>query len=708
MQKIETKTGLAIVISVTLVLLGAIFFYLNRVDDWSGQDFSRNNRAAGKLGLGKIGLKLKNFSSEEEFKKYLEEGQEMSLLGGMGGIMGGGAVMPMSSGFEERSIASDVLMDSNSAPSSMKLGMESGSQASGGAVSPLPERFSSTNTQVLTIDEADIVKTDGQNIFYSTEGSFPYFKDSPMPMRTFREDGISLPPFPDREMEQAKTKIIKAFPLAEAKKIGEIEKNGDLFLSDNLLIILATANQKIYAYDVSDPKNPKEVWSWDLDENSQIVESRMFNGKLFLVTRSFTSFDSPCPIRPLTRSGVAVEMSCADIYHPEEVVPVDSTYAFISLDVSTGEAENKTAFVGSASQSIVYMSENAIYLTYEKPADYVKTFSGFLEENEDLFPSVVAQKMKNLKGYDIGPKAKIEEMSTLIENHLRGLGKDDVMKLRNEVNNRMDKYAASKGREWESTGIVKVGVNDLKVQNSSQVPGKPINQFALDEYRGNLRIATTFVPMSWFPGGFYSRNSSAEASDVYVLDENLAVIGAVKDLGKGEKIYSVRFLRDRGYVVTFKQIDPFFVLDLSVANKPELKGELKIPGFSSYLHPLPNNQILGIGQEDGKVKITIFGVADPSNPKELSTYRLEDYWTEVSNNHHAFLLDEKHNVFFLPGGQGGYVFSYASDQLSLKKAISDFGVKRAVYINDYLYVIGEEKIKVLNEKTWDDEKEIEL
>ena len=93
-------------------------------------------------------------------------------------------------------------------------------------------------------------------------------------------------------------------------------------------------------------------------------------------------------------------------------------------------------------------------------------------------------------------------------------------------------------------------------------------------------------------------------------------------------------------------------------------------------------------------------MANPDNPVELSKYLLDEYWTEVSQNHHAFLLDPKHQVFFLPSGKGGYIFSYQNKELKLVKAVSEFNVKRAIYLNDYMYIIGEGKIVVVNENDW--------
>jgi uncharacterized secreted protein with C-terminal beta-propeller domain len=168
----------------------------------------------------------------------------------------------------------------------------------------------------------------------------------------------------------------------------------------------------------------------------------------------------------------------------------------------------------------------------------------------------------------------------------------------------------------------------------------------------------------------------------------MAIMGKITDLGVTERIYAARFLGTKGYLVTFRQTDPFYVLDLSNPAAPKMTGELKIPGYSAYLEPLSDDRVLGVGREGGGVKLSVF------------KYILKDSWTEVEGNHRAFLHDEKHGVFFIPGGQGGYVFSYRNDSLELKATVSGHQVKRAIYIDDYMYVIGETKITVLDEKTW--------
>lgn len=611
---------------------------------------------------------LKKFESVEEFKSYLETA---SAAGGGFGLM-------------SRNLT--TLEAPVTAPTADLK------QAVGSSEAAVPERVSETNVQVLGIDEPDIVKTDGTAIYLSSE-NYRVFAEPAIGMR-FEENYV--PPMPE-----AQTRIINAFPPAKLAVQGAIDKSGNLLLSDDLLVVFS--NQTIYGYDVADPKNPTAKWHLDLNDRSTLAGARLYQGKIYLVTSLYVDTVTPCPIRPLSANGTALKIACTDIYRPVAEVPVDTTYTAMVVDPKNGEVERSVSFVGYSGSSVIYMSGPVIYATYSYYENYTGFFYNFLaEEAKDIIPAAVLEKIKKLQTYDISDTAKLTELSTILEKYQSSLSNDEQLKLDNELNNRMSDYVKQHQRELEKTGIVKIATSNLSVSATGSVPGRPLNQFSLDEYQGNLRIATTIS------GGFGFGGSSESVSDVYVLDPSLKTIGEVTGLGKGERIYSVRFLEDKGYVVTFKQIDPFYVLDLSNPKKPELKGELKIPGFSSYLHPISANRILGIGQENSQVKVSLFDVTSPANPVEIDKYNLTDYWTEVSSTHHAFLLDKKHQIFFLPGSHGGYVFSYQGDRLELKKAVSGIQAKRALYINDYLYIIGETKLTVLNESDWTEVNELEF
>ncbi|WP_437287864.1 beta-propeller domain-containing protein [Sorangium sp. So ce406] len=186
---------------------------------------------------------------------------------------------------------------------------------------------------------------------------------------------------------------------------------------------------------------------------------------------------------------------------------------------------------------------------------------------------------------------------------------------------------------------------------SGSVPGHILNQFSLDEHNGKLRVATTaMVPAEprW-----------TTSNSVFVLEaqgSELARVGAVTDLAPGEQIRSARFFGDRGYVVTFLQVDPLFVLDLSDPAAPSVAGELKIPGFSEYLHPLDDGHLLAIGRdadENGRVTglaLQIFDVTDPSAPAQLHKETIEGPYASsaAEYDHKAFTYYGEHGVLAFP------------------------------------------------------------
>lgn len=607
---------------------------------------------------------IEQFSSEEDFLAYLEKAAELDTYYLSRGIE-----------FMNQTFAEDDI--------GIAVPMEAGK--GGGEI----ERVSETTVQVKGIDEPDIVKTDGENIYFS---STEYY---------WRWGWGTEMVIPRRMTGEIKT--IKAFPPADLEVEGEIDEVGNLLLHEDTLVVFA--GDKIYGYDVSNVESPKKEWTTEISNRSVVTGARLYDGKIYLITKTGIDRARPCPIKPLSVDGASVEVMCTDIYYPVTPVAVDVTYNAMVIDPSSGEVEKKVSFVGSSNYSVVYMSENGIYVTYYYQGDFIKFYSDFFtEECKDIIPDWLIDKVEKLAGYDIGNSAKMTEFQELLGQYYNSLDDDERLRVNNELTNRMSDYYKDHKRDLEKTGIVKIGLEEFVVTASGEVPGKPLNQFSLDEYDNHLRIAVTIGER--FFGMIGGVRESA--NDVYVLDQYLDVTGSVKDLGLDERIYSARFIGDKGYVVTFRQIDPFYVLDLSDPNNPELKGELKIPGYSSYLHPITEDKILGIGKEESQVKISLFDVESPENPKEISKYNLDEYWSDILNTHHAFLLDSKHEIFFLPGSKGGYVFSYEGNGLKLARAVSGISARRAIYINDYLYIIGDDQITVLNEIDWEEVNELEL
>lgn len=612
---------------------------------------------------------FKKFQSETEFKSYLQTASTSE-----GGSIALGSRLQRS----------------------LQLGMpQSDTRESkyGGGGGLEASRISQTNVQVLAIDEPDIVKTDGKNLYFSTDSQYY----PPILERRVMPDGIIAP-----RPNQLETTIIRAFPPAQLAKLSSFSEIGNLLLSNKTLIVLG--NTQVSGFDVSDPTSPKKGWKMDLvSDNTQLVASRFYKDNLYLILSTRVDFSQPCPIRPLMQDGLDLSIPCIDVYHPIQEIPVDITYTALIVNPQTGEIKNKLSFVGSQNSSVVYMSEEGLFITYSYSGDMLAiVYNFFASIGRDLLPSEVLTRLGKLRSYDLSQQSKLVELESILSRYYQSLPGDERVKLQNEIANKAKDYFKSHKRELEKSGIVRVDLADFRIASLGEVPGRPLNQFSLDEYRGNLRIVTT-ISQNWMFG-----LSSESASDVYVLDKELKVKGALTDLGVTERIYSVRFVEDRGYVVTFRQTDPFYVLDLKDPSKPQLSGKLKIPGFSSYLHPISERLILGIGREGAEVKLSLFDVSTPAKPQEIAKYVLSEYSSEVLQNQHAFLLDKKHEVFFFPAEKGGYIFSYKGNKLTLTRVVSTVQAQRAVYLDDDLYIIGRETIVVLDEQDWQVVKTLDL
>lgn len=602
--------------------------------------------------------------SDSEFIELVSAGQSRSTLP----ISGGGRMALM-----EKSVAS-------SAPNDAGVSVD---------------RSSGTNVQVMGIDEPDIVKTDATSIYYSRQGG------SYRCMEDFA--GVSLKMMPSRCLPSTSNVVaVNAVPPSNMKLQGTVAKSGDLLISDKTMVMFTTSEQgalQIEGYSVANPATPKKMWELPFTNRSQKIGARLYKGNLYLVTATTPTLPRPCPM-PLIEGKTATRIKCTDIYMPSSKPLADAVYSVIKIAPQTGAISKTISFIAQQGKTDLYMSPNALYLSYQMEGDSLQILNQFIAENKGVFPAYLEQKMKTLMDYDLTQSTKEMEMNNLLSYYLSGMDEDERLKQENQLQNTFKRFFNKYKRSFDYTGIVKIGNDDLKVMATGKIPGYTLNQFAYDEWKGDLRVATTIGGRNPFYM-FGSNDLESQVSDVYVLGRNLEVKGSAKDLGKTERIYSVRFMQDRGYVVTFRQTDPFYVLDLSNANAPIVKGELKIPGYSSYLHQLGEHLVLGIGRET-QVKLSLFDVSDPKSPKEISRYDLAgEYWSEAMDNHHAFLQDPKYQIFFLPGSRGGYIFSYEGKTLNLVKAIESPVVKRGLYLNDYFYVVSDTGIASFKEGIWD-------
>ncbi len=188
-------------------------------------------------------------------------------------------------------------------------------------------------------------------------------------------------------------------------------------------------------------------------------------------------------------------------------------------------------------------------------------------------------------------------------------------------------------------------------RGSGRVSGFLLSQWSLSEHRGVLRVVSTESP-AWWGGG--RGESESFLTTLRLRDGALTQAGRIGGLGKGERVYAVRFVGDVGYVVTFRQIDPLYTLDLAVAEQPRVLGELKIPGYSAYLHPIGDDLLLGIGQDatdEGRAtgtQVSIFDVSDLRRPSRLHRLTLGPGWSEAESDHHAFLFWPRTGLVVVP------------------------------------------------------------
>ncbi|HUL39458.1 MAG TPA: beta-propeller domain-containing protein [Methanomassiliicoccales archaeon] len=248
-----------------------------------------------------------------------------------------------------------------------------------------------------------------------------------------------------------------------------------------------------------------------------------------------------------------------------------------------------------------------------------------------------------------------------------------------------------------TTTIYKITLDGLRMEAKArgEVPGYLLNQFSMDERDGLLRVATTF---SW----------ENQRNAVYVLNGDLAIVGALEDLAPGERIYSCRFSGDMLYLVTFRQVDPLFVIDLSDPTAPKVQGQLEIPGFSSYLHPVGDDKLVGIGMQNGSIKLSLFDVSDPANPKELSSLVVPGWSSsEALWDHKAVTFDPLTGSLIIPVSSwdpyswnctsGAYVFVIGHDDISFKGIVAPGPgeyMMRTQFIGDWLYGISDTTIYV--------------
>lgn len=526
------------------------------------------------------------------------------------------------------------------------------------------EDFSKTNVQVEGVDEADIVKTDGNFIYYLTNSALTITDVNNVKL-------TSKVVFNNKEFEPQ-----------------------EIFLKDNKIVIIGityreTEEKNIvnteYYYPTNETYTVAKIYNIDDRENPKLertveiegyyLSSRMIGDNVYLISNKYiyaylckdykkSQLDEE-EFKPQyidTATGEEIKSIGFDcIYYIPEFE--DTNYLNIAaFNITNNEPANITSYLGGGSQ--VYSSATNLYITRTK------------------------------YNYDDG----------------------------SEIN----------------TEIYKFNLKDATCtfSKTGKVPGSVLNQFSMDEKDGYFRIATT-DSTSW--------SSESNTNNLYVLNENLEIVGKVEGLAPGERIYSVRFMGNRAYMVTFVQTDPLFVIDLSDPTNPTVLGELKIPGYSKYLHPYDETHLIGFGENtkvvnygygdqvvtDG-MKIALFDVTDPNNPTEMYSVNIgeEGTYSELLNNHKALLFSKEKNIIAFPISitgedyevtfQGAIVYG-----LSLENGFEEKGritniendinkyyprnsIQRIIYINDTLYTLSRNLIKATDMNTMEPKGSIKL
>jgi len=648
---------------------------------------------------------IKKFSSYDELENFLKTRADEGYYGGEFAAMG---------------TMASITKASESTPSA----------------STATEDYSRTNIQVAGVDEADIVKNDGKYV-YVVSGE--------------------------------KIVIVDAYPAENAKILSEIELNGtvqEIFINKGKLVVFGQESYDYYAskgvseigmiypthytsksfikiYDVSDRQNP--VMARNVSVEGNYYDSRMIGDYVYVIINQpvyyYNNGPEPVPL-PIIYSGTQAKTTPAsEIYYFD--IP-DSSYIYTNvLSINTqNDAEDLSSktFLMGYSQDI-YVSLNNIYVTYSKRLSQYDFLDKIIDKAIlPAVPSDIQNKINDIMSSNTSKYQKMEKMWEAVQDYLQSLNPEESANVMKAIEDKMIDVQEEIAKEMEKTVVHKISVSngEIEYKTNGEVPGNVLNQFSMDEYNGYFRIATTTGEVS-------RTGESTSLNHIYVLDENLKIVGKVEDLAKGERIYSARFMGNRAYVVTFRKIDPLFVIDLTAPENPKVLGYLKVTGYSDYLHPYDENHIIGIGKETAGgdenfawyqgLKISLFDVSDVENPTEIGKIEIGDRGTdsEALRDHKAFLFDKEKNLLVIPVSlaeineaeyngevpdwaygeviwRGAYVYSVdLTNGITLKGTITHsnetveknmyyydypYQIKRSLYIDNVLYTISSKMIKM--------------
>ena len=555
--------------------------------------------------------------------------------------------------------------------------------------------YSTTNLQVEGVDEADIVKTDGKYLYIIANGRFIIVDvQDPAKMKVIAEISYlytneavynTITPiemfldvknnkltlisysFDDR-LTNAVLSEAASNPSSQTASTGSADGSGkDLIAPDYTGYYYGQQNTLVQVLDLSDITAPSV--EREFVQEGSYLSSRRIDEFVYIITNKYLytygdNVDNDYYI-PATKDSSGSgdwEMLPVDSI---SVIPDQQDMNFLilsSLDTIDSAAAPVSKAIMGAGQN-VYASTSNIYIAsaryiFEQGDQAVTTKDGVAyttQTNGVGTAEAVTGSSEGGTGGNTGGNTgstSPADASTTLTDPVKGGDTSPDEVITTEVAQVFQVFAPPTFTVF--TDIYRFAINDgaIAENRAGVVPGYILNQFSMDESNGYFRIATT-TGDAWQSGEYTSMNN------VYVLDSNLAVAGKIEGLATRETIKSVRFLGSKAYLVTFRTVDPLFVLDLSDPKNPVVKGELKIPGYSEYLHPISDTLVLGFGKDAIAVgdmayylgmKVSVFDVSDVSNPKEISSIIIGDRGTssEVSYNHKALLYSAEENIIGFP------------------------------------------------------------
>ncbi len=586
--------------------------------------------------------------------------------------------------------------------------------------------FSKTNVQVAGVDEPDVVKTDGTYLYIVSQNKVIIVKAFPAENATieaelsFNESTTvqNLFIYGDKLVIFSMNyghPIVYTEPTIKEEttiQISEDDKGDEIGMPAPWY---STPTTLIKIYDMTSLQEPDLIR--DISVGGTYSGARLIDAYVYVITTQY-SYDYYLPedepfIPRLLIDEEVVSVPLSDIYYidlPEKSSTITNILS-INLDNDDEPVTTEVFLLGNS--RTLYVSQDNIYVAYATSNYYDELFQEILDEIlAPVLPNSFKEEIDQAESLSLNDHQKQTVIQWILQHYLDELDETQQYRLSQEVTSRV-----------ERTIIHRIAISDGDITYEAQgaVPGSLNNQFSLDEYDGHLRVASTV--QGWVVRGFFF-SGVEEQTGIYVLDMDLDIIGSISGLAPGERIFASRFIDDKCYLVTYEQVDPFFVIDLDNPANPTVLGELKIPGFSTYLHPYDDAHIIGIGRDENIVKISLFDVTDVTDPIELAKYEItnddEDWhWMQSSAlyEHKAFLFDQEKDLLVIPVGdyskQSAYVFDITSkDGISLRGTIThdfdndepedewyyggDYGnsIQRTLYIDDVLYTISNNLVKM--------------